>query len=39
VQVKSEGERSVVSVLNAQGAGENGPAGTKIASLLVEELK
>jgi len=39
VQVKSEGERSVVSVLNAQGAAENGPAGTKIASLLVEELK
>jgi outer membrane protein assembly factor BamC len=39
VQVKSEGERSVVSVLNAQGAAENGPAGMKIASLLVEELK
>jgi outer membrane protein assembly factor BamC len=39
VQVKSEGERSVVSVLNAQGAAENGLAGTKIAALLVEELK
>ncbi|MDL2338493.1 MAG: outer membrane protein assembly factor BamC [Pseudomonadota bacterium] len=39
VQVKSEGQHSTVSVLNAQGGAENNSASTKIASLLVEDLK
>ncbi len=39
VAVKSEGERSTISVLNAQGAPENGDAGKRIVALLVEELK
>jgi outer membrane protein assembly factor BamC len=39
VTVKAEGERSTVSVLNAQGAPENGDAGRRIVSLLVDDLK
>ncbi len=39
VQVKGEGERSTVTVLNAQGQPENGEAGKRIVSLLVEDLK
>lgn len=39
VSVKGEGERSTVQVLNAQGAPENGDAGRRIVSLLVEDLK
>jgi outer membrane protein assembly factor BamC len=39
VQVKSEGDRSTVTVLNAQGQPENGDAGKRIAGLLVEDLQ
>jgi outer membrane protein assembly factor BamC len=39
VQVKGEGERSTVSVLNAQGQPESGDAGQRIVSMLVEDLK
>jgi outer membrane protein assembly factor BamC len=39
VNVKSEGENSTVSVLNANGEPENGDAGQRIVKLLVEELK
>lgn len=39
VAVKSEGDSSLVSVLNAQGAPENGEAGKRIVSLLVADLK
>jgi outer membrane protein assembly factor BamC len=39
VQVKGEGERSTVTVLNAQGQPENGDAGKRIVGLLVEDLK
>ncbi|HEY0857502.1 MAG TPA: outer membrane protein assembly factor BamC [Albitalea sp.] len=39
VSVKGEGERSTVQVLNAQGQPENGEAGKRIVSLLVEDLK
>ena len=39
VQVKGEGDRSTVSVLNNQGQPENGEAGKRIVSLLVEDLK
>jgi outer membrane protein assembly factor BamC len=39
VSVKGEGEGSSVSVLDAQGAPENGAAGRRIVSLLVEDLK
>ena len=39
VAVKGEGEASTVSVLNAQGAPENGDAGRRIVALLVEDLK
>lgn len=39
VQVRGEGERSTVTVLNAQGQPENGEAGKRIVRLLVEELK
>jgi len=37
--VKAEGERSNVSVLNAQGAPEAGETAQRIVSLLLEELK
>jgi len=39
VAVKAEGERTVVSVLNAQGAAENGDAGKRIVNLLLEDLR
>ena len=39
VSVKGSGERSVVSVLDSQGAPENGEAGKRIAATLLEELK
>jgi outer membrane protein assembly factor BamC len=39
VSVKGAGERSVVSVLDNQGAPENGVAGKRIAATLLEELK
>lgn len=39
VSVKSAGERSVVSVLDGQGAPENSEAGKRIAATLLEELK
>ncbi|HEX6708602.1 MAG TPA: outer membrane protein assembly factor BamC [Albitalea sp.] len=39
VQVKGEGDRSTVTVLNNQGQPENGEAGKRIVSLLVEDLK
>ena len=39
VAVKGEGDRSTVSVLNGQGAPENGDAGKRITTLLLEELK
>ena len=39
VAVKGEGDASTVSVLNAQGAPENGDAGRRIVALLVEDLK
>jgi outer membrane protein assembly factor BamC len=39
VAVRSDGPSSTISVLNAQGAPESGPAGKRIVALLVEELK
>jgi len=39
VQVKGQGDQSTVTVLNAQGQPENGEAGKRIVSLLVEDLK
>jgi outer membrane protein assembly factor BamC len=39
VAVKSEGERTTVSVQNPQGAPENGEIGQRIIGLLVEDLK
>ena len=39
VQVKGEGERSTVTVLNAQGQPEGGDAGKRIVSLLLEDLR
>ena len=39
VSVKGAGDRSVVSVLNGQGAPENGEAGKRITATLLEELK
>ena len=39
VQVKGEGERSTVTVLNGQGQPESGEAGKRIVGLLVEDLK
>lgn len=39
VVVKSEGERSTVTVLNGQGAPENGDTGKRITGLLLDELK
>lgn len=39
VAVKSEGERSTVSVQNAQGAPEGGDAGRRIVALLLEDLR
>lgn len=39
VVVKAEGERSTVTVLDNQGAPENGETGKRITSLLLDELK
>ena len=39
VQVKGDGDRSTVAVLNAQGAPEAGENGQRIVGLLLEELK
>jgi outer membrane protein assembly factor BamC len=39
VSVKGDGERSLVTVLNAQGAPEAGEAGKRIVNLLVEDLR
>lgn len=39
IAVKGEGERSTVTVLNAQGAPETGEVGKRIVGLLVEDLK
>jgi outer membrane protein assembly factor BamC len=39
VQVKGAGERSTVSVLNEKGAAEKGDTTSRIASLLVDDLK
>ena len=39
VSVKTEGNTSTVSVLDAKGAPENGDAGKRIVSLLLEDLK
>ncbi len=39
VQVKGEGERSTVSILDGQGAPEPGDVGQRIATLLVAELR
>lgn len=39
IAVKGDGERSTVSVLNAQGAPEAGETGKRIVGLLVEDLK
>lgn len=39
VNVKADGEASVVSVLNAEGQPESGEAGQRITSMLLQELK
>lgn len=39
VAVKADGERSTVSVLDAQGGPENGAVGQRIVGLLVDDLK
>lgn len=39
ISVKGEGNASLVSVLNATGAPENGDVGSRIVKLLVEDLK
>jgi outer membrane protein assembly factor BamC len=39
IALKSEGERTTVSVQNPQGAPENGEIGQRIIGLLVEDLK
>ena len=39
VNVKAEGDRSVVAVQNDQGAPETGDAGKRIVGLLLEDLK
>ena len=39
VSVKGAGERSLVSVLNGQGAPENSEVGKRITTTLLEELK
>lgn len=39
ISVKGDGDRSTVAVLDAQGAPEAGPAGQRIVSLLVDDLK
>ena len=39
VSVKADGERSTVTVLNGKGEPENGDAGKRITTMLLEELK
>jgi len=39
IAVKAEGERTQVSVQNAQGGPENGAVGQRIVALLVDDLK
>jgi len=39
VTVKADGDRSTVTVLNGQGAPENGDAGKRITALLLDDLK
>ncbi len=39
VSVKAEGDNSVVSVLNAEGAPEAGEAGQRIITMLLQDLK
>ena len=39
VTVKGDGDRSTVTVLNGAGAPENGDAGKRITTLLLEDLK
>ena len=39
VSVRASGDRSLVQVLNGQGAPENGEAGQRIVRLLVDDLK
>jgi outer membrane protein assembly factor BamC len=39
ISLKSEGEKTTVSVLNSQGAAETGEIGQRIASVLLNELK
>ena len=39
IAIKAEGERTNISVQNAQGGPENGTVGQRIAGLLVEDLK
>jgi len=39
ISLKSEGDKTTVSVLNAQGAAETGEIGQRIASVLLGELK
>jgi outer membrane protein assembly factor BamC len=39
VQVKGDGARSTVTVLDAQGQPETGDAGKRIASLLLDDLR
>jgi outer membrane protein assembly factor BamC len=39
VVVKGDGEHSTVTVLNGQGAPENGDAGKRITTLLLDDLK
>ena len=39
VVVKGEGERSTVTVLDNQGAPENGEAGKRITTMLLDDLK
>jgi outer membrane protein assembly factor BamC len=39
IAVKSDGAKSMVSVLNEKGEPENGPTGKRIVALLVEALK
>ena len=39
VQVKADGATTLVTVQNAQGAPENGEAGKRISTMLLDELK
>jgi outer membrane protein assembly factor BamC len=39
VSVKADGDRSTVTVLNAQGAPEGGEVGKRIVGILVDDLK